>query len=145
MPPHAAHLCVSPDGRLAYLSVHKNASTTLNFHFQRRLGWGRAWPEWFGQASGLKDRVVDPDPEEVLVVTRRDPDRFFSGLATIDYSHDWAAAPWDDPHLWPLGRFLAQWQQFEDRFVFVDIDDINGWLVGHGLPPTDDRLNVRKL
>jgi hypothetical protein len=102
MPPHAAHLCVSPDGRLAYLSVHKNASTTLNFHFQRRLGWGRAWPEWFSPGAKVKDLVVDPDPEEVLVVTRRDPDRFFSGLATIDFSHHWAAAPWDDPHLWLL-------------------------------------------
>ena len=144
MSPHSPHLCVSPDGRLAYLSVHKNASTTLNFHFQRRLGWGRAWPANASvRVTDLKDYVPDPDPEQILVVTRRDPDRFFSGVHTIG-DPDWDQIDWDDPHVWPLGRFLAPWQHFADRFVFVDMDSINVWLAQHGLPTTNDRLNERK-
>jgi hypothetical protein len=130
-------LVISPDGKLGYIPIPKCASTTYNFHFQRRLGWGRAWRD--GLIMPMKDTVFNPDPEEILVITR-DPEERLRSAERQEGPYD----P-DNPHFWPIARCLRDWWHMEDRMTFVDVDDVPAWLQANDLPTTDDRLNAATI
>ena len=126
-------LVISPDGKLGYLPIHKCASTTYNFHFQRRLGWGRSWRE--GLIMPMTDTVFDPDPEEILVIIR-DPEERMNSAIRQEGAYDPS-----NPHFWSVDQFLTDWERFRDRMTFVYIEDVPVWCWRHGLLATDDRLN----
>jgi hypothetical protein len=136
-------LLLSPDGALGYIPIHKNASTTYTFHFLRTLGWGRAWPKG-SVGERVKDWVPNPDPTKILVITRREPDRFFSAMHTMNHP-EWDAINWSDQHVWPVGRFLVPWMRFHDRMEFVDVWDVPAWLIDNGLPVANDHRNAATL
>jgi len=135
-------LYCSPDGEFGYIPVHKCASTTYKYHFYHRLRWDRAWRK--GSLGESASRWwPNPDPRKILVITRPEPDRFLSGLHTMNHTAPWAEVDWDNQHVWPIPRFIADWQHFYDRMEFVDMHDVPAWLERHGLPATQERRNAR--